>query len=553
MTDDVKVWLAGGRVSIGSPYHLKETMASLPGARWDRDQIAWTIPASPSGIAGLREVLRPLDVRILATRPIRSLLARYEEGLAARSKGALPQPPVRKTNGWRHQLEAYHFVMPNPGALLGMEMGTGKSWVALAVMQNDPQIRYSLIAAPMSVVGNVWPGQFERHSAAFIRPIPLDKGSIARRTERARLAVMAPGPVCLIVNYEAMWRDPLGKWLLNNPPDFLVWDESHRIKSPGGRASRFAQRLSRLAARRLALTGTPLAHSPLDAYGQFRALDEAVFGTSFAKFRSKYAIMGGYGAHQVVGYQNVEEFRERYRSITYEVGAEVLDLPEALDVERYCTLGREGQKVYNDLEDKFYAEVEAGQITPANALVKLLRLRQVTGGFVRTDDDEDIEVDRAKRSLLGEVLSEIPEGEAVVVFCQFRQDLATVHEEAARLGRGSLELSGPRKELAEWNKPGAPPILAVQVQSGGVGVDLTRARYCIYYSIGFSLSDYLQSRRRVHRPGQERPVTYIHLLVERSVDVRVYRALERRQEVIDSILSGDRNEDSGSDNEAAAD
>src|SRR5207237_271377 len=67
-------------------------------------------------------------------------------------------------------------------------------------------------------------------------------------------------------------------------------------------------------------------------------------------------------------------------------------------------------------------------------------------------------------------------------------------------------------------------------KSGGVGIDLTRARYAVYYSLDFSLADAMQSRKRLHRPGQPHRVTYIHLLAESTVDRAIYGAVRRRQD-----------------------
>ncbi len=114
----------------------------------------------------------------------------------------------------------------------------------------------------------------------------------------------------------------------------------------------------------------------------------------------------------------------------------------------------------------------------------------------------------------------------------------SIHKVAKKLKRKSLELSGRRKELAEW-KAGEAPILAVQIQSGGVGIDLTRARYCVYYSLGFNLGEYEQSLKRVHRPGQTRTVHYYYLLMERTVDIATMRALQQRKRVVEAILNGE--------------
>jgi len=106
---------------------------------------------------------------------------------------------------------------------------------------------------------------------------------------------------------------------------------------------------------------------------------------------------------------------------------------------------------------------------------------------------------------------------------------------ASALGRQSLELSGRTNQLRAW-QAGEAPVLAVQVQSGGVGINLVRARYCVFYSLGFSLGEYLQARKRIHRPGQQRSCTYFHLIGKGTVDEDVYKALEKRQDVIETIL-----------------
>jgi SNF2 family DNA or RNA helicase len=80
-------------------------------------------------------------------------------------------------------------------------------------------------------------------------------------------------------------------------------------------------------------------------------------------------------------------------------------------------------------------------------------------------------------------------------------------------------------------------VLGVQIQAGGVGVDLTRAAVGIFYSCGYSLGEYLQACARLHRPGQDRSVTLLHLIAEDTIDRQVYEALARREQVVETILA----------------
>jgi SNF2 family DNA or RNA helicase len=115
-------------------------------------------------------------------------------------------------------------------------------------------------------------------------------------------------------------------------------------------------------------------------------------------------------------------------------------------------------------------------------------------------------------------------------------DLDAVHEACRELSYKSAELSGRQDGLKRWQE-GESQVLAVQIGAGGVGVDLTRARYSIYYSLSFSLGEYDQALSRVHRPGQTRPVEHIHLVAKGTVDDKIMRALEKRAEVIQAILA----------------
>ncbi|MCK9326896.1 MAG: SWF/SNF helicase family protein, partial [Bacteroidales bacterium] len=193
---------------------------------------------------------------------------------------------------------------------------------------------------------------------------------------------------------------------------------------------------------------------------------------------------------------------------------------------------------YKSLESDFWAGIGTGEITATNALVKLIRLAQLTGGTLLTDDGKEVEVSSAKKALLDEVMEDMETEEPVVVFARFRKDLDRIAETAAKLGRKSYELSGRRNELKLWQEDTTGSVLAVQEQAGGVGISLVRARYCIYYSVGYSLGDYEQSLARIHRPGQSRGVLYVHLLTEQSIDEAVYGALDARRDVVEAILEG---------------
>jgi SNF2 family DNA or RNA helicase len=283
-----------------------------------------------------------------------------------------------------------------------------------------------------------------------------------------------------------------------------------------------------------------MPHSPLDVWAQYRFLDRSVYDQTYTSFKARYAIMGGFHGKQTVGWRDLETLREKFFSLAFQVGAEVLDLPPELDETYHTDLEANGAKHYRAIEEDFITWLgeEGDALTIKNALGKLLRLQQLTGGMLPDDAGGEHQVDSSKEKLLEDLIEDIAKDEPIVVFCRFRADLNTVWRAAMKLGRLAGELSGTQSDLAAWQRGDEhdPRILAVQIQAGGVGIDLTRARYAVYYSLGFSLADYLQSRARIRRPGQTRPVVFYHLIVRHTVDEHIMQALERRQDLIESVL-----------------
>lgn len=372
----------------------------------------------------------------------------------------------------------------------------------------------------------------------------MNKGTIAQRMEEAEkflhLQQVKGNQAIIVMNYEAVWRSPFDSWVLNFAKfDLVVCDESHRIKAAGSKISRYLAKVADRVPFRLCLTGTPMPQGPMDIYGQYRFLDKGIFGTSFTKFRARYAQivpLGDTGAYKIVGYQNEDELHDKFYSIAYRADRDVLELPEAIHIFREVELEPKTMKIYKGLEKDFYSWIGQGkEVTVSNALSKILRLQQVTSGHIPTDEGDIITVGTEKTEVLADLFEDIPADEPIVVFCRFRHDLDAIKQAAEKVGRTACELSGRCNQLAEWQR-GEYNVLAAQIQAGGVGVDLTRACYCIYYSVGHSLGDYEQSLARTHRPGQKRTVFYYHLIASGTIDEKVYKSLQDKKDIVRAIL-----------------
>lgn len=453
---------------------------------------------------------------------------------------------------WRHQIEGIEYARGRRDCIFHCGMGTGKSRMAVEVIleaiAGQPGCRV-LIGCPRAVMP-AWAKQF-RLWAPHVRLVVLDKGTAKSKEQVVRAALADTTPLVIVGNYETLWRMPVLETIRWG---VLCWDEVHRLKAPSGAASRWASRLGKKnpQAKRLGLSGTLLSHSPLDAYGVYRAVESPecqTFGQSYTVFKARYAIVNPRLPGMVVGWRNREEMAIKIAQTTFHRRSEdVLDLPPILFEDLPFELAPQEARLYREIEDDFCAVCEDGSVTPANAMVSVLRLQQICGGFVKYDEAAaatKICDDIAKPARLAEWLEDLPEDEPVVVFCRFRSDIESVIEVCNRMQRSVSELSGRIDRLAEW-QDGKTNVLVTQIQSGGIGVDLTRASYGLFYSLGYSLSEYLQAVARLHRPGQKKITRLYHLIAmlpqtRKTVDGRVYEALSERKEVIDAIVEGYRN------------
>lgn len=452
---------------------------------------------------------------------------------------------------WKHQRDGADFIERLPGALLDCEMGVGKSVIAIEHIRRT-KVKKVLIFAPLSVVNYVWEDQFREHTRQTVELVVLGQGyrSLQAKIEHAKLRMalnVQRVPYIVVINYEAALSPTFTEWAERMDWDLIICDESHKVKSDTGSISKWVRKLADKTRRRLLLSGTPMPHSPLDIWAQYRIADKRIFGMSYHMFKSYYAEMErAWGAKspkakRVVGFKNPERFRENFKKIAFSIRMrDVLDLPPVRDVPLRVRLSDKTLKAYWDLERNFRAWLESGeQVTVTNALTRLLRLQQMTSGFAVSASTKGIvrlEPRRfdAKYNALVDVLEGIATDEPVVVFARFLADLDSVVEAAEAVGRLGWRYSGGVKQLEEWRKQGG--VIAMQIQTGGVGIDLTKASHCIYYSVGLSLGDYLQSRARLDRSGQTRPVTYTHLLGAATVDERIMQLLAEKRDVVQAIL-----------------
>lgn len=452
---------------------------------------------------------------------------------------------------------ALDFLYNRKIGALYTDMGTGKSKVMIDLIVNKG-FKATLIVCTKKGCGN-WVKQFKIHSR-----IPEDflvnlsekstYGKIILLKEKTKFAQENPSnfdQCILICNYDSIWREPFGSELLKTPIDCVICDESHRIKTPSSKCSKFLSKLGKNVEYRYLVTGTPLAENPTDIYAQYRFLDPVIFGTSLTLFRGRYENLDVARTTQVhyrvldrhQPYINLDELKEKMFSVAFMAKSEV-KLPKRLNIVQSFKLGQSAIKCYKDVTKTGVVELEEGAMTVENILSLSLRQQQITSGFVPLFDEDfnpigEKDIDNSRIEMLKELIESLPKDEPVVVFAKFRKDLDNIRALCSSMGIGYSEISGRCDEEDEW-QAGNTSILGVQYASGSESITLTRAHYCVYYSLTYSLSQYRQSKKRIHRPGQEHRCIYYYLVAEldkgKSIDRTIVDALIKKGDIVDSIV-----------------
>lgn len=433
------------------------------------------------------------------------------------------------------------------GAALLMEMGTGKSLTAIAItgaLSQAGRIRRVLIVAPLSILG-VWEEEFQKF-AAFPYALAVLSGSSAKKLDTLR-HMNGTALQVVVVNYESAWR--LEKALTAWHPDLIIADEGHKIKTHNIAASKAMHRMGTTASYRLLLTGTVITNKAIDVFSQYKFLNPAIYGNSFYAFRNRYFDMVGYGNHTPVLKKSMEgELTEKLHSISYRATkAECLDLPETTDVIRQIELEPAALRIYRGLVKESYAELAGGEVTATNILTRLLRLSQLTGGFLGNDETAAVEqVSAAKLSALEDILDgAVAEGKKLVIIARFIPEIKAICKLLEKRGLGYSCITGEVKNRDEQvaRFQNEPEVMAFvgQIATAGLGITLTAASTMVFYSLDYSMSNFEQTKARIHRVGQRMPCTYLYLVARGTVDEKVLAALESKADLARTLVDDYRN------------
>ena len=464
-----------------------------------------------------------------------------------------------KSKPFAHQKKALEMSWDKESFAYFMEMGTGKSKVLIdniAMLYNAGKIDGALIVAPKGVYKNWFDSEIPTHMPDYIeKKVGLWK---TKPDDKALKPLFATGAELhiLIMNVEAFSTKKgmdFAEKFLSSHKALMGIDESTTIKNPAAKRTKNIVSLRPLTKYRRILTGSPVTKSPLDLFSQCYFLDPFLLDqSSYYVFRTRYAVcrkinVSGRSVEIVVGYRNLGELSEKLKEFSYRVlKDDCLDLPKKTFVRRTVELTDEQKKLYKQMKQEAIAFLNGKMVTSATVITQLMRLHQITCGHFTSNDGAVQDVKSNPIGQLMDVLEEM-EGKAVI-WAHYRYDIKKIveaiskkyGENAVVTYYGDTSTDDRQKAIKKIQDPKSPVRFIVGTpQTGGYGITLTGASTMIYYSNGYDLEKRMQSEARIDRIGQEKPMTYIDLIAEDTIDTKIVTSLRNKVNIASEIMGED--------------
>jgi len=463
-----------------------------------------------------------------------------------------------KTKPYAHQLTALEKSWNKENYAYFMEMGTGKTKVLidnLAMLYDKGKVDGALIIAPKGVVKTWYEQELPTHLPDHIENVSVLWQPNITKTQQEKLDSLFKIDSALhilVMNVEAFSTEKGVKFatkFINSHKTLMAIDESTTIKTPTARRTKNIIKIGINAKYKRIMTGSPITKNPLDLYTQCEFLDPWLLDfSSYYAFRNRYAEMktmhvSGRSIQVVDKFRNLGELSDTVKEFSYRVLKEdCLDLPPKNFIKRHITLTPDQKKVYEQMKKHAIAMLNKKVTTTVSVLTQLMRLHQITCGYVTADDGSIQEVESNRMNELMSILEET-EGK-VIIWANYQFSVGDIIQKITKkFGKESyvhyygLTPQEIRQENIKrfQNDPECRFIIGTP-QTGGYGITLTQANTVIYYSNGYDLEKRLQSEDRAHRIGQKKTVTYIDIIAEDTIDEKIVEALRKKINIASEVL-----------------
>lgn len=425
-----------------------------------------------------------------------------------------------------YQQYATDFIIKNPTAAVFLEMGLGKSVIALTAILELCLERFEvsrvLVIAPLRVARDTWPAEIQKWD--HLKDLTY---SVAVGTASERRAALRQKTFVHIINRENV------QWLIEDSGipwqyDMVVIDELSSFKSHQSKRFKSLMKARPGVRRMVGLTGTPSSNGLMDLWSEFRVLDMGKrLGRFITHYREQFFEPDRRNGMQVFSYKpRTGAEREIYRrigDITISMrSADYLKMPECVMNTVPVSLDSNEFEIYEEMESKMVTELDGVEIDAVNAAALTGKLCQLANGAIYTPDGNTVFFHERKLDAL-EDLIEGANGKPVLVAYWYKHDLARIQE---RFKVRELKSS---KDITDWNA-GKIPVAVIHPASAGHGLNLQAGgSTLIWFGLTWSLELYQQTNARLWRQGQQAETVVIHHIITRgTVDEDVMQSLSEK-------------------------
>ena len=433
------------------------------------------------------------------------------------------RPPLQ------HQKEAIEKLAGSRRFILADDMGLGKT-TATIIAALETGAKKILIICPASLKIN-WQREIENYSD---RSVYIAEGK-----------KFSTESDFVIVNYDILknFHDikDKDKSLLNQSQfELVILDEAHMISNPQAQRTKIINHYVKNIKRVWLLTGTPMTSRPMNYYNLLNIIESPVAQNWMAyaiRYCQGYQFTAGKRkVWNVTGASNLEELRDRTsKQILRRLKEDVLDLPDKIISPVYLRLK---SKDYEELMGEYYDWFDNKKDESSSLTVQFSKLMKVRKVIANEKTKQTIEFAE----------NIIEQGKKVIIFTNFTDTLQTIYQ---HFGKQAVYLDGscskPHRQHAvdEFQDNEKIKVFVGNLKAAGVGLTLTAAEVVIMNDLSFVPAEHAQAEDRAYRYGQKSNVLVYYPLYENTIEGAVYDILNRKKEIIRTVMGDEQPENTG--------
>lgn len=401
------------------------------------------------------------------------------------------------------------------------DTGTGKTIMGLEIAKHYDR---TLILCPLSVIETAWIDDcIEFYPDLLVI-------NCWGNSQKERLDKLKRDASIYVMNYESF--KILKNKIKNMNFDCMIIDESSVMKNMKSQITNELLEMIDVIPHRFVLSGTPTPNHNSEIFPQMKFVDSEVFGNNYYGFLAKYFSQDMADPHhwfQTEDNKNAYFNRLNMKSVFLKKD-DCVDLPEKVFEVKRFDLGKEQKRYYDDMFQDIKNNINTWSKFEFTA--KLMKLREITSGFVINKDGTITDFGTNKDNLLEQSLIEIGDN-PVIVWCQFTYEVNKLADKYNGVALTSRTKN--RDDIIRQFKNGEIKKLFTNPKLLGKGLTFVNCTYNIYYSLSFSYEDFKQSQDRIHRIGQINKCTYIILQGKNTIDEKIYNCLKRKGNAVDEL------------------